>query len=161
MEDHDYMGLALEEAARASECGEVPVGAVLIRDGLVLARGHNRTEGDHDPTSHAEMAVIRAAAGDAGGWRLDGSTLYVTLEPCTMCIGAIILARIERLVFGCRDPKSGAVGSLFDISAESRLNHRVEVLSGVRSDECGALLKDFFKELRASRKEGGLLRGQP
>ncbi len=150
--DHYFMGLALDEAGQAFLKGEVPVGAVLVRDGEVLGRGFNGTEGDKDPTAHAEVVAIRAAASATGSWRLTGATLYVTLEPCTMCIGAAILARVERLVFGAFDPKSGAVGSLFNIASDERLNHRIGVLSGVRGAECSKLLKRFFKDLRERRK---------
>ena len=149
-EDCYYMGLALDEAKKAGAEGEVPVGAVIVLKGEVLAKAHNRTESGIDPTAHAEMVAIRLASQSLGGWRLSGATLYVTLEPCTMCIGAAILARIDRLVFGCRDPKSGALGSLYDISAEKRLNHNVTVHSGVRERECSEVLKDFFKGLRNS-----------
>ena len=151
--DHYFMGLALEEAQRAFLKDEVPVGAVLVRDAEVVGCGCNGTEGDKDPTAHAEIIAIRAASSAVGNWRLSGSTLYVTLEPCAMCIGAAILARVDRLVFGAFDPKSGAVGSLFNIASDERLNHRIDVLSGVRELECSELLKRFFKELRKKRKE--------
>ena len=153
-EDTYYMKLALGEAKRAWSLGEVPVGAVVVLDGEVIAAGHNRTESDRDPTGHAEMVAIREAAGKLGNWRLTGSTLYVTLEPCTMCIGAAVLARIDRLVFGCFDPKSGAVGSLYDVTAEERLNHRIRVASGVMERECADLLRGFFRELRSAGREG-------
>ncbi|MRR34612.1 tRNA adenosine(34) deaminase TadA [bacterium] len=151
-DDHYWMGLALREARKAEVRGEVPIGAVIVRDGLVLGRGHNLREGSQDPTSHAEMLAIRKAARKTGNWRLLGATLYVTLEPCTMCMGAIILARLERVVFGCRDPKGGAAGSLFDLSDDPRLNHRVELGSGVRQEECAAILSAFFAELRRKKK---------
>jgi len=147
-EDSYYIGLALEEAKKACAEGEVPVGAVIVHEGQVIAEGHNRREGDRDPTSHAEMLAIRGASRHLDRWRLSGSTLYVTMEPCTMCIGAAILARIDRLVFGCFDPKGGAVGSLFDISADKRLNHAIKVVSGVRESECAEILRKFFKDLR-------------
>ena len=150
--DHYFMGLALDEASQAFLKGEVPVGAVLVRDDEVIGRGFNGTEGDKDPTAHAEIVAIRAASSAIDSWRLTGSTLYVTLEPCTMCIGAAILARVDRLVFGAFDPKSGAVGSLFNIASDERLNHRIDVLSGVRGVECSKLLKRFFKDLRERRK---------
>ena len=150
--DHYFMGLALDEASQAFFKGEVPVGAVLVRDDEVIGRGFNGTEGDKDPTAHAEIVAIRAASSAIDSWRLPGSTLYVTLEPCTMCIGAAILARVDRLVFGAFDPKSGAVGSLFNIASDERLNHRIDVLSGVRGVECSKLLKRFFKDLRERRK---------
>jgi len=151
-EDHYYMGLALDEARKSFSEGEVPVGALIVSKGEVFGRGRNRVEKECDPTSHAEMVAIREATSHIESWRLSGATLYVTLEPCTMCIGAIVLARIERLVFGCFDPKSGAVGSLYNIAAEERLNHKVLVTSGVRAAECSGMLKRFFKELRDTRK---------
>ncbi|MEK6725918.1 MAG: tRNA adenosine(34) deaminase TadA [Deltaproteobacteria bacterium] len=149
--DHKFMTLALSEAERASEKGEVPIGAVIVVDRRVVARGHNLRELNNDPTAHAEMIAIGKAAKKLKLWRLANSTLYVTVEPCVMCIGAIILARIPRLVFGCCDPKGGAVGSLYDISNDKRLNHRVQVTSGVLADEAQALLKDFFKKLRGKK----------
>jgi len=147
------MELALHEAEKAAQAGEVPVGAVLVFDDKVVARGHNRTERDSDPTAHAEMVAIRKASKKIGNWRLSGAELYVTLEPCTMCIGAAVLARIDRLVFGCRDPKGGAVGSLYDISKESRLNHEIKVSQGILEEECSQVLKRFFRQLRASARE--------
>ena len=147
-QDHKFMTLALSEAERASEKGEVPIGAVIVVEGRVVARGHNLRELNNDPTAHAEMIAIGKAAKKLKSWRLANSTLYVTVEPCVMCIGAIILARIPRLVFGCSDPKGGAVGSLYDISNDSRLNHRVQVTSGVMAEEAQALLQGFFKKLR-------------
>ena len=147
-EDHYYIGLALEEAKKACLKGEVPVGAVVVHDGQVIAEAYNRRESDKDPTSHAEILAIRLASQRLNRWRLSGTTLYVTLEPCTMCMGAAILARIDRLVFGCFDPKGGAAGSLFDISSDSRLNHSIKVLSGVRESECAGILKAFFKDIR-------------
>lgn len=140
--------LALFEAEKARDKGEVPIGAVVVTDGRVIARGHNLRESKNDPTAHAEMIAIRKAAKKLNSWRLNKSTLYVTVEPCVMCIGAIVLARIPRLVYGCLDSKGGAVGSLYDISNDKRLNHRVEVRSGVMDEEAQALLKDFFKKLR-------------
>lgn len=148
--DHKYMGLALSEAEKAGDKGEVPVGAVIVVGETVVAKGHNLREANNDPTAHAEMIAIRKAAKKLDSWRLLNSTLYVTVEPCIMCIGAIVLARIPRLVFGCLDPKGGAVGSLYDISNDKRLNHRVKVTSGVMAEEAQALLKDFFKKLRKS-----------
>jgi tRNA(adenine34) deaminase len=146
--DQKFMALALSEAERASEKGEVPIGAVIVVDGRVVARGHNLRELNNDPTAHAEMIAIRKAAKKLKSWRLANSTLYVTVEPCVMCIGAIILARVPRLVFGCCDPKGGAVGSLYDISNDKRLNHRVQVTSGVMAEEAQAILTGFFKKLR-------------
>jgi tRNA(adenine34) deaminase len=146
--DIEYMKLALEEARKASGQGEVPIGAVLVRDDQVLAQAHNFRETWQDPTAHAEMIAIREAATQSGSWRLTDSTLYVTLEPCAMCIGAIILARIPRLVFAAPDPKAGACGSVLNVPAERRLNHRVEAIGGVLEQESQELLQAFFKNLR-------------
>ena len=143
------MGLALEVAGVALAGGDVPVGAVLLdADGVVLATGANVREQEADPTGHAEVVALRAAAAKRGGWRLDGCTLVVTLEPCTMCAGAIVLSRVERLVFGAFDEKAGAVGSLWDVVRDRRLNHRPEVLGGVRAAESAALLEEFFSRHR-------------
>ncbi len=147
-QDHKFMRLALLEAAKAGEKGEVPIGAVVVVGSDVVARGHNLRETSSDPTAHAELIAIRKAAKKLDSWRLLNSTLYVTVEPCVMCIGAIVLARVPRLIFGCHDPKGGAVGSLYDIPGDKRLNHRVEVTSGVMAEEAQALLKSFFKKLR-------------
>jgi tRNA(adenine34) deaminase len=143
-----WMDVALAEAQRAAEAGEVPVGAVIVRDGAVVAHAGNRTIRDQDPTAHAELLVIRDAAESVDDWRLSGCTLYVTLEPCAMCAGAIVLARVDRVVFGAWDPKAGMAGSVGDLLRHPRLNHRPEVLAGVRADECGALLTQFFAERR-------------
>jgi tRNA(adenine34) deaminase len=151
--DLAFMRLALEQARKASALGEVPIGALLVRDEQVLARAHNFRESWQDPTAHAEMVAIRKAATQSGSWRLTDTTLYVTLEPCAMCIGAIILARIPRLVFGALDPKAGACGSIFDLPAERKLNHRVEVISGVLEQESQELLQTFFKNLREGVRE--------
>jgi tRNA(adenine34) deaminase len=141
------MRLALDEAARSGE--DVPVGAVIMDEaGNAVARGHNRREADADPTAHAEIVAIRAAAAARGTWRLTGLTLVVTLEPCTMCAGAITAARLDRLVYGAEDAKSGAVGSLWDVLRDSRLNHRPEVIGGVLAAECGELLRGFFANRR-------------
>jgi tRNA(adenine34) deaminase len=145
------MALALEEARAAADEGEVPIGAVVVCDGAVIARAHNRRETDEDPTAHAEMIAIREAARRLGRWRLSDCTVYVTLEPCPMCAGAMHQARIDRLVFGAFDPKAGAVGTLYDLSSDERLNHRFSVTSGVLSDECAALLRQFFERLRQER----------
>jgi tRNA(adenine34) deaminase len=145
-----WMEQALEEARRALEHDDVPVGAVVVRDGEVLARAHNRREADADPSAHAELLALRAAARRLGSWRLDGCTLYVTLEPCTMCAGALVLARLPELVFGADDPKAGAVGSLYDVPRDERLNHRVAVTSGIMADDCGVLLKRFFRDRRVT-----------
>jgi tRNA(adenine34) deaminase len=143
------MDLALAEAALAGPSGDIPVGAVVLdAAGLVIGRGHNAREADGDPTAHAEVLALRAAAASVGGWRLTGCTLTVTLEPCTMCAGALVLARVSRLVFGAWDPKAGAAGSLRDVVRDIRLNHRVEVVGGVREQECGDLLRRFFAAQR-------------
>jgi tRNA(adenine34) deaminase len=143
------MRLALAEAAAATAHDDVPVGAVVLdADGTVLARAHNDREGTGDPTAHAEVLALRAAALARGEWRLDGCTLVVTLEPCTMCAGAIVLARVARVVYGAVDEKAGAAGSLWDVLRDRRLNHRPEVLSGVLADECAALLREFFLRAR-------------
>ncbi len=147
-QDDRFMRMALEEAARAPAVGEVPIAAVVVHDGRVLARAHNFRELWQDPTAHAEVIAIRAAATALGTWRLTGTTLYVTVEPCSMCIGAIILARVSRVVFGAWDPKGGACGSLFNLPSEPKLNHRVLVTGGVLEQESQALLQKFFKELR-------------
>ena len=144
------MRLALEEAEHAARAEEVPVGAVVLRDGKVLGRGHNRTRLDGDPTAHAEMVAIRAAAETLKTWRLEGCSLYVTLEPCAMCAGAIVLARLDRLVFGATDPKAGACGSLRNVVDDQRLNHRVEVRRGVLEGACAEVLKAFFRERRGA-----------
>ncbi len=143
------MGAALDEARAALATGDVPIGAVVLSaSGDVLATGRNVREALDDPTGHAEVVAIRAAAAAVGSWRLDGCTLVVTLEPCTMCAGAAVLARLERLVYSAHDPKAGAVGSLWDVVRDRRLNHRPEVVSGVRADESAALLDEFFAEHR-------------
>jgi len=151
-DDRRFMQAALAEALAAKERGEVPIGAVLVLDGQIIGRGHNRRETGADPTAHAEMQAIRQAAAAIDHWRLLQTTLYVTLEPCVMCMGAIILARIPRLVFACRDPRAGAVGSIYDFSQDERFNHRVAVTEGVLAQECTELLSGFFKELRAGKK---------
>ncbi len=147
--DDAWMKLALDEARAAALHGDVPVGAVIVQDETVLSRGHNRREIDGDPTAHAEIVAVRAAAAQIGHWRLERCTLYVTLEPCAMCAGALVNARVARLVFGAADPKAGAAGSLFRIPDDTRLNHRVEVVPGVRAVEGAELLSAFFAELRA------------
>jgi tRNA(adenine34) deaminase len=143
------MRAALDEARDALESGDVPIGAVVLdADGSVIGRGHNVRERDGDPTGHAEMVAIRAAAGVVGAWRLTGCTLVVTLEPCTMCAGAVVLSRLDRLVFAAYDDKAGAVGSLWDVVRDRRLNHRPEVVSGLLADESRSLLDDFFARQR-------------
>jgi tRNA(adenine34) deaminase len=146
--DEKFMVLALEEARRAIEDGEVPIGAVVVYNGEIIARAHNLREGLQNPAAHAEMLAVHEAARKLGRWRLTGTTLYATLEPCAMCAGALVLSRIDRLVYGCEDPKAGACGSVFDIVREPRLNHRMEVLGGVLGGECRSLLKQFFEERR-------------
>jgi len=145
-----FMRLAIDEARRAYDLGEVPVGAVVVAGGLVLARAHNRRESARDASAHAELLALREAAGRLGDWRLNQATVYVTLEPCPMCAGAMVQFRVGALVYGARDPKAGAVDSLVDLVRDDRFNHRVEVVGGVLAEECGALLKDFFRELRNS-----------
>ena len=147
------MRAAWAEAKAAAEAGEVPVGAVVVdARGERLSSAGNRRESEQDPTAHAELVAIREAARRSGSWRLEGATIYVTLEPCAMCAGAMVLARIERLVYGAADPKAGWCGSLGDLARDPRLNHRLEVVSGVLAEECGALLREFFSGLR--RREG-------
>jgi tRNA(adenine34) deaminase len=152
--DHDYMELAICAAKQAASIGEVPVGAVIIAaDGTLLSEAYNLREKLQDPTAHAEILAVKQAATRIGSWRLEDSTLYVTLEPCPMCAGALVNSRIKRLVYGCKDPKAGATDSLFDICRDPRLNHRVEVISGVREEECANLLRTFFSELREQKKK--------
>ncbi|MGI9141346.1 MAG: tRNA adenosine(34) deaminase TadA [Gemmatimonadaceae bacterium] len=146
--DSELMLLALSEARSAADAGDVPVGALLVRDGAVIARAGNRTLRDQDPTAHAEVLVIRDAAAQLNRWRLDDSTLYVTLEPCAMCAGAIVLARLRKVVFGAWDEKAGMAGSVGDVVRHPRLNHRAEVRGGVLADESAALLRKFFAEKR-------------
>ena len=143
---------ALAEAEAARLLGEVPIGAIVVKDGFIVGRGHNLRETSNDPTTHAEMIAIRQAAEVTGHWRLLDSTIYVTLEPCVMCMGAIILSRIPRLVFGCRDPKVGAAGSIYDFSIDERFNHSVEVSEGILAQESSFLLSSFFRELRDRNK---------
>jgi tRNA(adenine34) deaminase len=146
-----FMNLALAQAKAAFEEGEVPVGAVIVRDECILAAGHNQREGHQDPTAHAELTAIRQAAIALGSWRLTETTLYVTLEPCAMCAGAIIQARIAQLVFGAWDPKAGACGSICDLTAEPRFNHRVSVEGGCLAGESSRLLQTFFQQLRQTQ----------
>jgi tRNA(adenine34) deaminase len=146
--DLRWMRVAYDEAVMAAEQGEVPVGAVVVAGGRPIGRGQNRNEALQDPTAHAEILAITAAANTLGSWRLEGATLYVTLEPCLMCAGAIFLARIERLVFAARDPKRGALGSVIDVSQNEALNHHTEIEQGPLADACGRLLTVFFEKLR-------------
>jgi len=143
-----FMRLALEDAEAAFDADEVPVGAVIVQGNAVVARTHNRRESSNDPTGHAELLALRIASQKLQRWRLSDSTLYVTKEPCIMCAGAMVNARLGRLVYGCRDEKSGAVDSLYKLLSDNRLNHQVEVVSGVLGDECAEILKRFFQERR-------------
>ncbi len=158
--DETYMRKALVMAREAFVAGEVPIGAVAVCEGVVLGRGRNRTESLHDPTAHAEMEAITAATNALGDKRLEGVTLYVTLEPCTMCAGALVLARVDRVVYGAADPKAGACGSLARVHDDPRLNHQFQVTSGVLEEECSAMLKVFFKQLRQRQKEQASSRDQ-
>jgi tRNA(adenine34) deaminase len=151
-DDRRFMELALEKARRAAAQGDVPVGAVLVARGEILASRGNERELRHDPTAHAEMLVLRDAAALAGGWRLQRATLYVTLEPCAMCAGAMVLARIGRLVYGADDPKAGAAGSVFNVVDHPALNHRIEVRAGFMAEESSLLLREFFGSRRGSTK---------
>lgn len=154
--DTAYMALALEEARLAVAEGEVPIGALVVCDGAIVSRAHNTREMDNDPTAHAELIAIREASQRLGRWRLSDCTVYVTLEPCPMCAGAMHQARIERLVYGTTDPKAGAVGTLYDLSCDERLNHRFAVTSGILAEESSALLKDFFGLLRTRKAVSAL-----
>lgn len=145
------MRAALDEAKRALATDDVPIGAVAVREGIMIGRGHNRREADGDPTAHAEIIAIREAAAALGMWRLEGVTLYCSLEPCAMCAGAMVLARLPRLVYGATDPKAGAAGSVIDITRHHRLNHRVQVEGGLFAKEAAELLRAFFHGLRAER----------
>ena len=154
MDDRYWMTQALAEARCAAELGEVPIGAVVVLGGEVVGRGHNRREIDGDPLAHAELLAIRAAAIRVRGWRLAGCSMYVTLEPCPMCAGALVASRIDRLVYGAADPKAGFCGSLGNLVQDPRLNHRLEVSSGVLAEESAALLRGFFASLRSPRSVG-------
>ena len=156
--DEEFMREALAEARMAAADGEVPIGAVVFRDGVIVGRGHNTTETDRDPSCHAEMAAIRDACHNLGGWRLFGCDLYVTAEPCSMCAGVIVLARIRRLYIGTEDPKAGACVSLYGITTDERLNHQVELHVGLLKEECSALLKDFFRRLRRKNTDQEVLK---
>jgi tRNA(adenine34) deaminase len=148
MSDEDFMRAALEQARQAWDAGEVPVGAVVVKDGQIIGRGFNQPISGHDPSAHAEIMAMRDAAERLGNYRLLGCDLYVTIEPCAMCAGAIMHARIARVVYGARDPKTGAHGSIVDLFAEKRLNHHTEVVNGVLAEDCGAILSRFFAERR-------------
>jgi tRNA(adenine34) deaminase len=149
--DEDFMRMALAEAEKAAACGETPIGAVLVIDGEVIAAAHNMRETWQDPTAHAESIVLREASAGLGRWRLSDATLYVTLEPCLMCAGALVLARIGRLVYGCRDPKAGALGSVYDVVRDGRLNHVYRITPGVLEADCRETLRVFFEKLRISK----------
>ena len=146
--DRQFMQQALDQAKLAANAGEVPVGAVLVRDGEVISTGFNQPITNSDPSAHAEMMALRAAASDESNYRLPGTTLYVTLEPCTMCAGAMMHARVDRVVFGATDPKTGAAGSVLNVFSEKQINHQTQVEGGIMSEECGQVLRDFFKERR-------------
>jgi tRNA(adenine34) deaminase len=148
--DYDFMKIALEEAEEAYRRGEVPVGAVLVREGNILARAHNSPIINNDPSAHAEMLVLRQGGEKSGNYRLAGTELYVTLEPCIMCAGAIVHARVERVIFGARDPKCGAVVSLYNILNDKRLNHQVKITEGILKEECGEIMSRFFREKRVT-----------
>jgi tRNA(adenine34) deaminase len=148
LNDRDFMAIALEEARLAGQKGEVPVGAVVVAGDRVAGRGHNCPIALNDPTAHAEIVAMRAAAAALSAYRLTGATLYVTIEPCVMCIGATINARIARVVYGARDEKAGALGSVYDIGRDGRLNHRLEVVGGIMERECGELMREFFRARR-------------
>ena len=153
--DEYYMRLAIEEEKKAEQIGEVPIGAVIVQDGRVIARAHNLRETEQRAIAHAEILAIDEACQATGSWRLERATLYVTLEPCAMCAGAIVLSRIERVVFGASDPKGGCAGTLMNLLQESRFNHQADVTSGVLASECGSLLSDFFRRLRERKKNVG------
>jgi tRNA(adenine34) deaminase len=146
--DHQFMQQALDQAKLAAMAGEVPVGAVLVKDGKIISRGFNQPIGNSDPSAHAEMIALRSAAQLESNYRLPGTTLYVTLEPCIMCAGAMLHARVERLVFGATDPKTGAAGSVLNVFSEKQINHQTQVEGGIMDDECGQVLRDFFKGRR-------------
>jgi len=147
--DEKFMAAAIKEADKAAAKGEIPVGCVIVADGKIIARGHNLRESRNDPTAHAEVVALRKAGKKIKGWRLNGSTVYVSCEPCPMCAGALVLSRVKRVVFGCKDPKAGAMESLYEIGRDHRLNHQFEVLGGVLEKECQAQLSGFFKKARS------------
>jgi len=149
----EFMAAAIDQALAARDAGDVPIGAVVVREGAIISAAHNRRIIDADPTAHAEMLAIRGAADAVGDWRLNGCTMVVTLEPCCMCAGAIVLARMDRVVYGAADPKAGAVDTLYHLCSDERLNHRLEVISGVCADRCGQLLSNFFSAKRAEGKK--------
>jgi tRNA(adenine34) deaminase len=149
--ENQFMKLAIEQAQIAQENGDVPIGAVIVHNGQIIGKAYNQREQLQDPTAHAEIIALTQSAAALETWRLEGCTMYVTLEPCPMCAGALVLARIDRLVYGCDDPKAGAVKSLYNIVTDGRLNHKIEVISGVLADECSKLLQDFFQKRRPEK----------
>ena len=151
--DEGFMRAAIKEAMAAEDAGDVPIGAVVVREGRIIGRGHNQRELLKDPTAHAEMLALTAASSSIGSWRLEGCTLYVTLEPCAMCAGAIILSRIEEVHFGALDPKAGCTGSLMNLLTDDRFNHQPKVQSGLLAQDCGAILSTFFREIRARKSD--------
>jgi tRNA(adenine34) deaminase len=151
--DERYMRLAIEQAEIAQENGDVPIGAVIVHNGQIIGKAYNQREQLQDPTAHAEIIALTQAAAALESWRLEDCTMYVTLEPCPMCAGSLVLARINRLVYGCDDPKTGAVKSLYNIVTDSRLNHRIEVISGVLAEQCSELLEQFFQKRRQENKQ--------
>ncbi|KXG11640.1 tRNA-specific adenosine deaminase [Anoxybacillus sp. P3H1B] len=153
MNDEYYMQLAIEEAKKAEKIGEVPIGAIIVKNGKIIASAHNLRETEQRAIAHAEILAIDQACEAMGSWRLEDATLYVTLEPCAMCAGAIVLSRIKRVVFGASDPKGGCAGTLMNLLQESRFNHQTEVVGGVRQEECGRILSDFFRQLRIRKKQ--------
>jgi len=150
-EDRKWMDQALAEARTAGSAGEVPIGCVIVSEGAVIGRGHNLRESAQDPTAHAEIIALKAAARSLGSWRVSPAVCYVTCEPCPMCAGALVNARVDRLVFGCADPRAGACGTLFNLVEDPRLNHRLQVTGGVREKECASLLREFFERLRKDK----------
>jgi len=152
-QDEHFMELALEQARQALRLDEVPIGAVIVKNEKVIATGYNLRETHQDPTAHAEMIALRSAASRLGSWRLEDAKIYVTLEPCAMCTGALVQARISQLIFGAHDPKSGTVGSIYNLAKEESFNHQIRIKSGILKQECGQLLRDFFQELRI--RKGG------
>ncbi|AXY24572.1 tRNA-specific adenosine deaminase [Suicoccus acidiformans] len=148
-----WMRLALVEAEKAAEMGEVPIGAIIVKDGAILARGHNLRESLREATAHAELIAIEAANQALDAWRIEGASLYVTVEPCPMCAGAIINARLSEVIYGTRDPKAGCVGSLMNLLEDERFNHQVEVIEGVLQEDCSLIISTFFRQLRQQRKE--------
>lgn len=153
MNDEYYMRLAIEEAKKAEEIGEVPIGAIIVKDGQIIARAHNLRETQQRAIAHAEVLAIDEACKAIGSWRLEETTLYVTLEPCAMCAGAIVLSRVKKVVFGASDPKGGCAGTLMNLLQEKRFNHQVEIISGVLQEECSQILSGFFRQLRIKKKQ--------